>query len=272
MPVIDCRFRPLTEAFMHYIVPTPANFRITRTRPPVPEPLETTLETFRQMGITGAVVSGRDTESSGGNKVSNEYIAELTRLHPVFIGVAGVDPLKGEAALAEVEHAVKELGLRGVSVDPFALQTDAADERFHPIYRLCSDLGVPVLITIGPLPIGRGRMEWGSPLPVDRVAASFPRLKILASHAGFPFTQELIAIVWRNENVYFESSIYRHLPGADLLVEAVNTVIGDKMCYASAYPYADYRDALPSFLSMGYSDAVLPDILHRNAERLFGLK
>ena len=123
-----------------------------------------------------------------------------------------------------------------------------------------------------PLPIRCGSyMEWGSPLPVDHICADLPNLKVLLSHAGVPYTQELIAIVWRHENLYFESSIYRHLPGADLLVKAANTCIGDKMCYASAYPYADYTQALPKFLAQGYDPMVLPKILHENAERLFGL-
>lgn len=57
-----------------------------------------------------------------------------------------------------------------------------------------------------------------------------------------------------------------------MLVEAVNTVIGDKMCYASsAYPYADYTQALPKFMAQGYNPVVLPKILHENAERLFNL-
>lgn len=272
MSIIDCRFRPLTPEFSHYIDPEPANFWITQTRPPKPEPLETTFRYFDKMGITGAVVAARDMESQGGKKVSNEYVANLAATYPVFIGVAGVDPEKGDSALAELEHAITVLGLKGVSVDPFALKTDAADPRLYPIYQKCSDLNVPVIITIGPLPIGSGYMEWGSPVPIDRVASDFPKLKILASHAGFPYTQELIAMVWRHENVYFESSIYRHLPGADILVEAVNTVLGDKMCYASAYPYASYTEALPKFLAQGYREEVLPKILHENAEKLFNLK
>lgn len=271
MAIIDCRFRPLTPEFLWYIEPEPANFWVTQTRPLKPEPLETTMKFFRKMGITGAVCSGRDLRSVGGPYVSNEYIASLMKEYPVFIGVAGVDPL-GENVGSDMEHSIQDLGLRGFSVDPFALKTTADDKRFYPIYEKCLELGVPVIITVGPLPIrGGSYMEWGSPLPVDRVCADLPDLKILLSHAGFPWTQELIAMVWRHENLYIESSIYRHLPGANLLVEAVNTCIGDKMCYASAYPYADYSQALPKFLAMGYDPMVLPNILHQNAERLFGL-
>lgn len=271
MTVIDCRFRPLTPEFECYITPEPANFWVTQTRPLKPEPLETTMKYFRKMGITGAVCSGRDMRSVGGAHIPNEYIADLVKQYPVFIGVAGADPQNGHVR-SDIEHAVRNLGLKGVSVDPFALKTTADDKRFYPIYETCAELNVPVIITIGPLPIrGGSYIEWGSPLPVDHICADLPDLRVLLSHAGFPWTQELIAIVWRHENLYFESSIYRHLPGADLLVEAVNTCIGDKMCYASAYPYADYTQALPKFLAQGYDPAVLPKILHENAERLFGL-
>lgn len=271
MAIIDCRFRPLIDDFLAYTDPEPANFWITQTRPLKPEPLEVTMKYFQKMGITGAVCSGRDMRSVGGVYISNEYIAKLAKEYPVFIGVAGADPLS-PTVTQDIEHAVKNLGLKGVSVDPFSLKTTCDDKRFYPIYEKCAELHVPVIITIGPLPIRNGSyMEWGSPLPADHICADLPELKVLLSHAGFPFTQELIAIVWRHENLYFESSIYRHLPGADMLVEAVNTVIGDKMCYASAYPYADYTQALPKFLAQGYNPLVLPKILHGNAERLFNL-
>lgn len=275
MGIIDCRFRPTTPEFLCYIEPEPANFRITQTRPCKPEPLEISLRFLKRMGVTGAVISGRDMGSVGGPVIANEYIAQLVKQYKNdinFIGVAGLDAMKPEKDyLRDLEHAVKDLGLKGVSVDPFALQGDAANRKLYPIYEKCQELGVPVLITIGPLPIGCGYMEWGSPLPVDRVAADFPKLKILLSHAGFPFAQELIAMVWRHENVYFETSIYRHLPGADLVVEAVNTILMDKMCYASAYPYADYTQALPKFMAQGWRQDILPKILYENAQRLFGL-
>ena len=271
MKIIDCRFRPLTPEFSNYIDPEPANFWITQTRPLKPEPLETTMKYFKKMGIVGAVCSGRDMRSVGGPHIANEYIAKLEKKWPVFIGVAGIDPL-GASVGADITHAIKDLGLKGVSVDPFSLKTTADDKRFYPIYEKCQELGVPVIITIGPLPIRNGSyMEWGSPLAADHICADLPDLKVLLSHAGFPWTQELIAVVWRHENLYFESSIYRHLPGADMLVGAVNTILSDKMCYASAYPYADYTLALKQFMNMGWESWVLPKIMYENAAMLFGI-
>lgn len=165
MAIIDCRFRPLTPEFECYINPEPSNFWVTQTRPLKPEPLDVTMKFFEKMGITGAVCSGRDMRSVGGAYIPNQYIADLVAQYPVFIGVAGADPLN-ENVQADIEYAIKNLGLKGVSVDPFALKTSADDKRFYPIYEKCAELNVPVIITIGPLPIrGGSYMEWGQPPP-----------------------------------------------------------------------------------------------------------
>lgn len=271
MKVIDCRFRPLVGDFAKYTDPEPANFWVTQTRPLKPEPIATTLKYFKKMGVIGAVISGRDLRSVGGKYIPNEFIAQLCAEYPIFIGVAGADA-KSRDVVKDIDHAVRELKLKGISMDPFAYKAKADDKLFYPVYEKAVELDVPVILTMGPLPIRNGSyMEFGNPTPIDHVCADLPDLKVLISHAGFPWTQELIAMVWRHENLYFETSIYRHLPGAELIVDAVNTCIGDKMCYASAYPYADYTQALPKFLNMGYKSWVLPKILYENADRLFGL-
>ncbi len=271
MSIIDCRFRPTTPEFLCYIEPEPALFEIMKSRPCKPEPMETSIKLMKNIGITGGVISGREW-AAGGHSVSNEYIASLVKKHPDFniIPVAGVDPTLSEDKLtANLEYALRDLKLKGASVDPFVLETNCADKRFYPIYKLCQDYNVPVMITIGPFPMGRGRMEWCHPNAADIIANDFPNLKILLSHAGFPYTQELIAIVWRNKNVYFENSLYYKLPGANMVVDAVNNYIHDKMVWASAYPFADYNSALNDFYQAGYKECHYSKILTENAQRLF---
>jgi predicted TIM-barrel fold metal-dependent hydrolase len=100
------------------------------------------------------------------------------------------------------------------------------------------------------------------------VARRFPELLIVASHAGWPFTQDMIAVAWRCENVYFENSFYHFAPGAGLLVEAANTMISDKMLYASAYPFVPLGETLQRFGTLGFTAEVREKVLYRNAEAL----
>ncbi len=271
MSIIDCRFRPSTPEFMGYLEPEPHFFSVLKSRPPKPESLETSIKHLKSVGVTGAVIHGREWAKAN-QFITNDHIAELVKKHTDFniIGVAGVDADAGEEVVcSKLEYAIKELKLKGVSLDPFAIESDCADERFYPIYQLCQDYNVPVMITLGPFPAGYGYMQWCSPFPADKVANDFPNLKILLTHGGFPHTQEFIAIVWRNKNVYFENSLFYNMPGADMVVEAVNNLFPEKMVYASAYPSIDYYQSLKDFYKMGYKDSVLPMILHENAKRLF---
>ena len=78
----------------------------------------------------------------------------------------------------------------------------------------------------------------------------------------------MIAVAWRCENVYFENSFYHFAPGAGVLVEAANTMIGHKMLYASAYPFAPLGETLRKFRTLPFDDDVADRVLFGNADRL----
>lgn len=242
-----------------------------------PFPKQGTLEDFIRdiddAGIDKVVCTGRDIETTSAWKVTNDYVADMVSKYPDrIIGIAGVDPNKGDAAVREVERAVNELGLKGASMDPFGAGLYANDPKMYPIYQKCSDLNVPVFITIGPLPVSGTKISFGSPLPIDDVAVDFPKLKILCSHGGWPFTREMVAIAWRNDNVYFETSVYHFMPGAELVVDAANTIISDKLVFASAHPFAPFKESLEKFKKLPFKEEVLPKILYQNAARMLGIE
>ena len=77
----------------------------------------------------------------------NDSIAELVCRHPGRVyGLASVDAYAGEAAAAELERSVKQLGLRGVFMESAKgeLLPDAPEAR--PLLAAAAELGVPVLL------------------------------------------------------------------------------------------------------------------------------
>ena len=96
---------------------------------------------------------------------------------------------------------------------------------------------------------------------------SHPDLVLVGSHSGWPFTATMIAVAWRRPNVYFENSFYHFAPGAEILVDAANQMIGTKMLYASAYPFAPLEH-LERFLRLGFEPEVLERVVYRNARDL----
>ena len=76
--------------------------------------IEAFVEEVREVGITAAVVVGRDTPTL---TTGNDQIFQLTSPYKELIGIGSVDPQKPNA-LIELERAVKELGLVGINIEP----------------------------------------------------------------------------------------------------------------------------------------------------------
>ena len=93
------------------------------------------LKELDEAGISKIFVKARDVETTLGVKISNEACSELVRMYPDrLVGMAGVDPLKGNAAVEELEYAVKELGLVGVQFWPFEYDLYPHDRKYYPFY------------------------------------------------------------------------------------------------------------------------------------------
>ncbi|HYL08335.1 MAG TPA: amidohydrolase family protein, partial [Candidatus Udaeobacter sp.] len=93
-----------------------------------------------------AVLLAWDAETATGRtRVPNEVVAQACRDHPKnFVGFGSVDPLKGDRAVAELDH-IAELGLKGVKLHP-SLQAFAPNEERHwPLYEKCQELGLITL-------------------------------------------------------------------------------------------------------------------------------
>jgi predicted TIM-barrel fold metal-dependent hydrolase len=267
---IDFRARPNTPEYIS-LYSGPA-FALLWERFGYPEPPAVTLAQFLDVlkanGIDMGVFTGRQALKDGklARGVTNDYVADCAKQSDGrLIGIAGIDPLAGEAAVAELERAVGQLGLRGVSLDPHNAKLMPHDKRMYPIYEKAAALGVPVVFTMGPL-VGR----WGDPYSVDVVAEDFPKLTIVCSHGCWPQVLDFVALGYRRPNVVLEASIYEFLPGAKPFLEAANSFLQDRVVYASAFPFNPI-EIVHEFRKLGWSSAALEKITHKNAARILGL-
>ncbi|HMZ80233.1 MAG TPA: amidohydrolase family protein, partial [Acidobacteriota bacterium] len=139
----------------------------------------------------------------------NDDIAEMIRQFPDrFCGVAAVNLEKPVEAVRELERAVKELGFKALRVVPWLWNRPPNDKFYFPLYVKCIELDIPFCTQVGhtgPLMPS----EPGRPVPyLDEVALIFPELKIVAGHIGFPWTDEMIGVAWKHENVFIDTSAY----------------------------------------------------------------
>lgn len=224
------------------------------------------LQTVRDAKLRRAVVVGRHTPSQ---HLPNDTIHEIVLGHDELIGIGAVDPvLQGEAAaLAEVERAVKRLGLAGIDLEPgFGEPARFADDpAYFPVYDLCNQLGVPVFLMTGPT---TPDPRYNDPAPVAAVARAFPALPIVCYHGFWPNVQQAIGLVFRYPNVHLVPDMYLFVAGSGAYVEAANGFLGDQLLFGSSYPFRPIGQSIEDALALGLKEDVVERVLHGNAARL----
>jgi len=277
MKVIDFRFRPNTPETITGIQNSKMfkglceHIDFGKMKP---QSLPEVVADLDRHQVEWAVITGRDCETTYGAKSNNESVVEFVKAYPnKFIGFVGLDPHKGMKAIAELKAAVTDIGMRGAAVDPYLAQIYANDAKYYPIYSKCCELDVPIVFTTGPATlVPNAIIDHVAPRYIDIVARDFPELKIVISHGGYPWVNEAIIVAERNRNVYIDLSEYEYAPMADAYIQAANTMIPDKILYASAHPFVDFKEALKKYEQLKLKDDVRQKILYDNAARLLGLK
>ncbi len=276
MKIIDFRFRPNTKEILDGIKNS-SMFKATCEAigfdKRVPQTLPEIVADLDKRGVELCVVSGRDCETTYGFPANNNSVLEFCKAYPhKFVGFWGIDPHKGMAAVREVEHVIRDLGMRGIATDPYLAHCPPSDARYYPIYAKCVELGVPVFVTTAPPPqVPRAIMDYIDPRQIDVVARDFPELVLIMSHGGYPFVNEAIFACMRNANVYMDLSEYELAPMADVYVDAINKMIADKVIFASAHPFIEQAEAIRIYKSLSISEETREKVMYRNAARILGL-
>ena len=232
-------------------------------------------------GVRASVLHNFDEESAThAEPVSNDRVAEIMRAYPGrIIGFGGVEPHKGEKAVAEVDRCIDKLGLKGIGLRPFMHNIYANDPKYFPIYARCEELGAPIWIhTSVNWTLERG-MDFGRPIYLDDVCMKFPRLKVIAGHGGWPWVNEMVALAWRHDNLYIDISAHRPRnmakPGSgwEMLLHFGNTTIRDKVLFGSDWLNLGVHVSrvIEEVRSLPLKPEVLDKWLFENAERALGI-
>jgi predicted TIM-barrel fold metal-dependent hydrolase len=230
--------------------------------------MEHLLRSMETYPIDKAVLSGMDNPYW---HVSNDWVAEQVKKYPdKIIGCAGVNPEQGMKAIYEMERAIKSLGLKGVTILPYALQKPINDKIMYPFYAKCCELNVPIHIQVGHtapfLP-----SEVGRPIYLDEVALYFPELKILGSHIGYPWTDEMIAMAWKHPNIYIDVGTHYPKYYQPQFLNYLNTYGQDKVLFASCFPLTDYDRQIKELEEIPLREEPKRKFLRENAIKFWGL-
>ena len=220
-----------------------------------------------------AAVRCGDLAIKGSFEIPYERVRDVCARHPDRLhGLAGLDPTRGMQGLRDLEMAVRDYGFVGAHFYPhwFGLPPDHA--RWYPYYAKCCELDIPVMLQVGHnLVYSRGRRlpSVGKPICLDQVAIDFPELRIIGIHIGIPWTDEMISMAWKHDNVFIGVDAYapKHWPEA--LVRYLDSYGRDKVLFGTDWPVIEPRRAVREIGDLGLRPASLEALMRDNALRVF---
>ncbi|MCA0317628.1 MAG: amidohydrolase family protein [Proteobacteria bacterium] len=236
------------------------------------------LAEYDKAGVSHVCIKARDLETTYGWRIRNEDVAEFcAQQGPRFIGFAGVDPNKGMTAVRELDHAVRNLGLRGLNLQCFEHKLAINDRKMYPLYAKCIELDIPVNIHCSINFATSTYMKLGHPMLLDEVMVDFPELRVCASPPGFPWVHELIGVAWRHANVRIGLVAVRPKyltvagSGYEPLLQYGRTILKDRIIFGSAYPLGPIGRAVAEIDALPIEDSVKQLWMHDNAKAFLRL-
>jgi predicted TIM-barrel fold metal-dependent hydrolase len=213
---------------------------------------------------------------SAGIESDDETCAACVRKYPdKFMGFAYVDPRR-EDCMARVEHAVEDLGLKGVKFGPIYNGVPLSDRRLQPVFEYCVKRDLPLTMHMGTTFARNAPIDLGRAIHVEPVALQYPELKMICAHMGHPWYEETIAVVRKQPNVYCEISalFYRPWQFWNILMAAQEYGVTDKIFFGTDFPFSGVEESIAGLRGVNkvvegsglprVADHVIDCILHSN--------
>lgn len=231
------------------------------------------MEELNASGIDLQVIHGRMVRE-GMARVRNEDVCELGVLYPErFICFPAVDPATPGEAVKEIERCFRKYQIKGIALEPgWASPPMYVDDRsLDPIYEKCREYHLIVSFTLSAL--AGEDISYCHPLALQRMAQRFPDLVITVSHGCWPYVQEFLGVAMVCPNIYFYPDFFlvMRMPMTDEFIRAANSYMKYRMMFATSYPVRGLKQSLDWFRELPFSEDVLEQLLHKNAERILGL-
>jgi hypothetical protein len=173
---------------------------------------------------------------------------------------------------------------------PELLGISPNDQRLEPYWQLAEEFDIPVALHMGPGPpaaaygltpfaakLADFRMAAGDPLLLEDVLLKHKKLRLVISHAGWPFLDSMLAMMYAHPNVYVDvgalqaesmiprAAYYRHLRG---LVEGG---FAKRIVFGSDFP-TQVEAGITAIVAADFLSAEQKsDILCNNAARFLRL-
>jgi predicted TIM-barrel fold metal-dependent hydrolase len=205
-----------------------------------------------------------------------EVVGDAVAKYPDrFLGLVGLDPYQGMDGVRALEHAVQELGFIGAHLYPHWFDLPPNDAKYYPFYAKCIELGVPIQMQVGQSLIYSKEYRCrsvGRPIYLDDIACDLPELKLIGSHVGIPWHDEMIAMAWKHENVHICTDAHSPKYWPASVVKYLNSYGQDKVIFGTDFPVLRFERTVGEIDALGLKPEVRRKFMRDNVIRLYGLE
>lgn len=241
--------------------------------------IESQLSEMDRAGVDMAilVVQRMGSPGSPGHwAMSPQPVIEAVAAYPNrFAAQIGIDPTGGSAEVRRLRSAVERDGFVGAHLYPHWFDLSPDDPVIYPFYEACSELGIPIQVQVGQALRYAGNRpirSVGLPMTLEPVATSFPDLKLIGSHLGYPWVDEMIALssVYPNVFICTDSHAPKHWPAS--LNRYVSGDGGDKVMFGTMWPTIPFQRAVEEIGAKDLPPDRLERLLGGTASEVYELK
>jgi predicted TIM-barrel fold metal-dependent hydrolase len=211
----------------------------------------------------------------GAAREQHDYAFEYARKYPdVVLGNwIVIDPTR-QGHVKEFERCLSEgPGLIGLGLHPFCAAGLPDQPGWEACINLCIEAKRPVLMLVGMSAGGAGirggggfELENCHPRYVDRIAARYPDLNVIAARVAWPWQSEMIAIALHKGNVWMELHGWSPRYFSDELKREIRKRLRKKVFFAADYPMLTHERLVSDWKEQGFASDVLDDVFSRNAK------
>lgn len=240
--------------------------------------LERMLEDMDEAGIQRAFLisakSGRP-GLPGSYHMNPEVVARACEQYPDrFSGLIGIDPCQGMEGVAMMTDAVENMGFIGAHLYPHWYELPPNHARYYLYYAKCVELDIPVQMQVGQSMLYSREQRCrsvGRPIYLDDIACDIPELKLIGSHVGVPWTDEMIAMAWKHDNVYIGTDAHSPRYWPQSLVHYINSYGQDKAIFGTDFPVLRFKRTVDEIDALGLKPPVRRKFMRENVLKLYGL-
>ncbi|MBE6852160.1 MAG: amidohydrolase [Ruminococcus sp.] len=218
-------------------------------------------------GVSKAVILPIATKPSQQTTINN-WAAEVS--DGFFYPFGSIHPL-AEDRLEELER-IKALGLFGVKLHPDYQNFMVNDEFMIPVYKKCSELGLPVLIHSGFDPVSPDLFHCGAK-QASEVFDAVPDMTLILAHGGGMRDWDNVEkyLAGKKGRLYFDVSVIASEIPKDQLLRIIRAHGADRILFGSDCPWDDPTNEISMINELPLSDEEKDMIFYKNAMQILGI-